>query len=365
MPRFRIARLRLNNTVDLYNRRDTIDLEPTYQRLAIWDTPKKQLFIDSIINGMDIPKLYFHDLTIQSKTHAYSVIDGKQRLLALWGFLSNEYPLAQNFKFFDNDSVDAAGKYYKDLAAHSPNLYARIIGFDLPIMLVTANDIEIIEDLFSRLNVQVPLTAAEIRNAMGGPLPRLIRRIAGHDFFKESVKITNARYQHLDLAAKFLYLTHTTGFNSTKKGTLHKFTEDCRDLTDLAQALSDVEIRCLIVLDAMYGFFEDKGFSVLNSQGRALLCFHIFRLHTAQNRPLGFEIDNLEGFKFAVDFARRKSQRNVNADTPEPLSEDERQLLDYDREKQSPNDGGAMLRQYAIIRRYFERELAVVFPQPG
>ncbi len=85
--------------------------------------------------------------------------------------------------------------------AKFPRLRARFDSFDVPVTIVQTDDVNFIEDLFARLNIQVPLTAPERRNALGGPFPLLIRKIGLHSFFTQSVRIRNNRLQHFDLAA--------------------------------------------------------------------------------------------------------------------------------------------------------------------
>ena len=42
----------------------TLNLDPPYQREGdIWSRDKKRLFIDSLINGFDVPKFYFNRIT--------------------------------------------------------------------------------------------------------------------------------------------------------------------------------------------------------------------------------------------------------------------------------------------------------------
>ena len=108
MPRFRMRPLRSNDVHQLFEWRDEIDLDPPYQRLSVWDKEKRQTFIDSVLNGFDIPKLYFHDVEDSSRSeYRYAVIDGKQRMQALWEFMSNQLPLADDFVFFDDPKLDA------------------------------------------------------------------------------------------------------------------------------------------------------------------------------------------------------------------------------------------------------------------
>ena len=72
-----------------------------------------------MINGYDIPKLYFHELVPAKKVgksfQKYAIIDGKQRLDALWGFMDGEFALGSDFEYLHDDSVEAAGLTYHDL----------------------------------------------------------------------------------------------------------------------------------------------------------------------------------------------------------------------------------------------------------
>ena len=56
----------------------------TERESGVWSTEKKQLFLDSLFNGFDIPKIYLHDLRGNDPRYDFAVIDGKQRLHAIW-----------------------------------------------------------------------------------------------------------------------------------------------------------------------------------------------------------------------------------------------------------------------------------------
>lgn len=78
------------------------------------------------------------------------------------------------------------------------------INFDstsLPIVAISTDDLELIEDMFSRLNEAVPLNAAEKRNAIGGTMAKIVTKISLHKFFKDHVNFSNKRYQHKEAAA--------------------------------------------------------------------------------------------------------------------------------------------------------------------
>jgi septal ring factor EnvC (AmiA/AmiB activator) len=64
----------------------------------------------------------------------------------------------------------------------------------------------------------------------------------------------------------------------------------------------------------------------------------------------------LEQFNEEVTAARKKSQRAATG-SKEEITELERKLIDFDREKQSLNDAGAIKRQYDYLSEY----LAAIF----
>jgi len=203
---FRVAALPNNNVVYLHSIRESIQMDPVYQRMGeIWTLEKKQLLIDSLINGFDIPKLYFHECfpekRIGKRDYAYAIIDGKQRLTAVWEYLDGRFPLSQDFRYLDNPHLTAGGLPFGQLASRFPNLASLLQSTSMSIITIQTEDIELIEEMFSRLNEAVPLNAAEKRNAFHGPLPKVIRELARDPFFVRKLPFSNSRYRHLDLAS--------------------------------------------------------------------------------------------------------------------------------------------------------------------
>jgi uncharacterized protein with ParB-like and HNH nuclease domain len=79
-----------------------INFSPAYQRRGnVWGREQKQLLIDSIINGYDIPKLYFQFMPQDvnaTEIYNYAVIDGKQRLEAILDFVEDRIAISKDFK---------------------------------------------------------------------------------------------------------------------------------------------------------------------------------------------------------------------------------------------------------------------------
>lgn len=370
MPRFKMYPLKANNILQLYEWKDQIDIDPPYQRLAIWREDQQRYFIDSVLNNFDVPKLYFYQIPPtpdQDSKYRYAVIDGKQRLFSLWRFMDNELPLSKSFIFYDDESIKAGGARYDELMSKFPRLRARFDSFDLPVTVVQTDDTNFIDDLFSRLNIQESLSAGERRNALGGPLPFIIQKIGLHTFFTQSVRITNRRMQHFDLAAKFLYLTRVNAIESTKKRSLDDFVKEFRKYRDdgapeaSPQSLDTLKSNTMAILDKMKAFFGSPD-SLLGSSGRITLYFHIFRICQGTDIPVPFTKKQLEQFNDELTAARKKSQRLATGTTKETLSELEQILVYFDREKQSPNDAGAIKRQYDYMSEYFASVFKVRLP---
>lgn len=248
-----------------------IDLSPPYQRESgVWGKDKKQLFIDSIINGFDVPKFYFHDLTRLKESYQYAVIDGKQRLTTLFEFMDGKFPLADDFEF-RQDANDLPGggeppqpKQFFGEMTEAQKEYFKSIGLDI---VAVEAAIDEIEDLFSRLNNGEPLNAAEKRNARGGAMVQLIREVAEHTFFKEYLAFPNRRGAHLEVAAKFILLELAQkdgkAFTDLKKKHLDAMVEERR-----AMKLDDkaaLKARVFEELKRLEGVFE-KGDELLSKQ---------------------------------------------------------------------------------------------------
>ena len=195
--------------------RDQIDFEPPYQRKGkLWVDRDKSYLIDSVINRFDIPKIYLADFTFGNFNSAdlnpnktsYAIIDGKQRLEALFDFMDNKLVLNNDFIYLDDPSLNLGGLNYKDLKSSYPKIASKFDNFSLSVMSVITDQEGMINELFVRLNKSKPLTGSELRSAMKGIVPGLIKNIADNEFFKNKIRFNTARAQDRNTAAKLLLL---------------------------------------------------------------------------------------------------------------------------------------------------------------
>jgi uncharacterized protein with ParB-like and HNH nuclease domain len=88
-----------------------INTNPDFQRPAVWTTAQKQLLVDTILRDYDVPKLYWRKLS--GKPDRYDVVDGQQRLRAIWAFFAGDFKCPKDAEAIEE--MEIAGLKYDDL----------------------------------------------------------------------------------------------------------------------------------------------------------------------------------------------------------------------------------------------------------
>ncbi|MBA4388348.1 MAG: hypothetical protein C0404_10230 [Verrucomicrobia bacterium] len=345
MARFKITTLPQTAVLYLYSTRDHIQTNPEYQRASeVWTPDKRQLLVDSLLNGFDIPKIYFHALPEPptGTEYEYAIIDGKQRLETIWSFINDEFPLAESFEYVNDKTVQASGLTYSELAVQYPKVKQRFDSTSLSVFVVETDEVDFIDEMFSRLNEAVPLNAAEKRNAFGGPLPKIIREVAKHDFFATRIAISNKRYQHRDFATKCLFIVHSGKVMDTKKVYLDEFVR--KQKGEKSAKFRSAQDRTTDILDAMSKRFEKRD-RLLRSAGMTMVYFILMREAIEGGWADEVTRAKLQGFE------DKRAKNRVIAE--KDLAKAEYDLLEFDRLTQSPNDGYALRLRLEILCDFF------------
>ncbi|MDX2305176.1 MAG: DUF262 domain-containing protein [Microscillaceae bacterium] len=145
-----------------------IDLNPKFQRRNAWDDEKKNRLIESIFLNYPIPEIVLAEHP--TKRQSFIVIDGKQRLLTLIGFINSEkYPFWKKPKLQGlTVRKDLEGKTYKDLEKDE-DLIRIFLNTDMRCAITTniPENNGLLYDMFYRLNAgSEPLTFQELRQAL-------------------------------------------------------------------------------------------------------------------------------------------------------------------------------------------------------
>lgn len=174
----------------IYKRRDRYDI-PDWQRGKVWTKEKKQQLIDSILRGWKLPKFYF--VVTSQEPEEFEVVDGQQRLTAIWEFFDNDLPL-------NTESTNMfGGPYYKDLKQnYSDDFDDFEIEFD---RIENATDEEL-KQFFQRLQEGLPLTSSEKLNSVQSALRDYCLELSKRPFFSNKINIRDYRHAHFDIIAK-------------------------------------------------------------------------------------------------------------------------------------------------------------------
>ena len=229
-----------------FERRINVDAE--YQRGKVWSRPQQALLIDSILRGFDIPKIYL------SKRHdggrvLFDVIDGKQRLTAIWRFISDDFRLLKT-----QDPLPGlgyvGGKCWSELPENAKD---KLQFANVTITKIEAASDEEIRELFLRLQKGEPLNAAERRNAMSGPVRNFVANIlAGHSLWPET-RLRAARFGYDEHSAIALALVLENGPTGLKGADLYRLYENKDFDPD-----SSVARRTIHVLNIMHAIAACK-----------------------------------------------------------------------------------------------------------
>ena len=345
----------------LYSEKDEVLLNPEYQRSGgVWTLEKKQLLMDSILNDYDIPKIYLHEFSREerkSSGYNYAVIDGRQRLEAIWQFIEGNYSLSEDFTYQDDESLKLARLGYSDIAANYPKLKIKFDSFVLPIIGVSTDDLDLIEDMFSRLNEAVPLNAAEKRNALGGYLVQAIRNTAIHPFFLSKVAFSNKRYQHMEVAARFLFIEETllvlNKIIDTKKVYLDNFAKVYR--VERSETVDQIKELVKNNLDFMSRIFLQND-ELLKSQGNMVLYYLLFKCAIESNLTANITREKLFEFRNAVQQNRNDAELN--------FADASFELLEFDRlSQQGTNDSSNIKERLGIITSFLGIPILEVLQQ--
>jgi len=135
--------------------RGELDLNPWYQRRAVWTRPQKAYLINTLFEQKPVPTLYIrHYLDIDREKSIKEVVDGQQRIRCILEYLAGE---------FGAKHPTAGRVMYDELSSAQKKVFRMTklsVGY-----LIEATDSDVIE-IFGRLNsVSKNLNAQEKRNA--------------------------------------------------------------------------------------------------------------------------------------------------------------------------------------------------------
>ena len=255
-----------------------VDPRPDYQRPLAWSQSQKQLLIDSILRGYDVPKMYWEHLKDQD--FKYAVIDGQQRITTIWSFFNDEFSISK-----DADPVDGiaiAGKKFSQL---DDDLLEELNTYQISVVIVEeakqTDEEDEIRDMFLRLQNGTTLKAQEKRNAQPGKMRDFVKELAEHSFFSKC-KFKNARFTYDHLAAQMVCLEMSGGPASVRDSQLTRMYEANRQFDPNSKVAKKV-VRVLDYLDAAFPYENTQDLERYNAINMYLLSSILLEKYVAKS----------------------------------------------------------------------------------
>lgn len=226
--------------------RDRINTNPDFQRPAVWSKAQKQLLVDTIIRDYDVPKLYWRK--VGTKPDRYDVVDGQQRLRAIWEYFDGSFALPKDADPLDGEEM--ASCKYEDLP---DELRLRFDVYPLDVVVLEDTDEDEVREMFLRLQNGTSLKAQEKRNAYAGQMRAFVHQLAGHPFFQQ-VGFSNSRFTFDLVAAQLTCLELAGEPTNVKSADLNRMYKEQVAFDGKCQDAKDVQR----ILNVMAEVFPDK-----------------------------------------------------------------------------------------------------------
>ena len=155
MTNYRTEQIRINELLRMNDSKRLV-IQPKFQRRSVWPSEAQSYLIDTIIQGIPMPKIYLRE--IQSNGQRITeVVDGQQRLRAITGFGAGQ------FAILSRHQEKYGGMYFSDLPF---SVQREFLEYEMTAEILANASDEDVSRLFARLNrYTVRINSQEDRHA--------------------------------------------------------------------------------------------------------------------------------------------------------------------------------------------------------
>lgn len=178
---------------------------PIQRKGGQWDKLQKSLLIHSLAGDYPVPALYsiveekmVGEEGKEKKKNVYFILDGKQRLTNIKGFIDGDYPLHEDTPdvYIDDNKYVLAERTFDEL---EEDVQDQILSFSLQIYKMDEITDEEIEDMFFRLNNGTPLSKQQkAKSKMGTEWAKEIKSVMEHPLMTEKASFTDLQLRKAD-----------------------------------------------------------------------------------------------------------------------------------------------------------------------
>ncbi len=311
-----------------------VDTQPDYQRPAVWALDQKQLLIDTILRGYDVPKIYWRK--VSTGPDKYEVVDGQQRIRAIWSYHAGEFGLPKNADAIGAQEVK--GLKYEELP---DDLRLQFDTYNVDVVVVSDTDEDEVREMFLRLQNGTTLKAQEKRNAMLGNMRGFVKALADHKLFS-NVGFSDSRYTFDLVAAQMVLIELAGGPTNVKNADLNKMYKEQQEF----DPKGDKARKVRRVLDYLLAAFPEK---TPELERYSLLSLYMMTSHLLDR--YAFQSRQADLAKWFIDFEsvrRTDEEKAVEGRDPE--------LITYHEKTSSSTDSRDSLewRHNYLLRKFLE-----------
>lgn len=292
---------------------------PEYQREGeVWTPRKKKLFIDTIIKGWRIPKIYLNN---PDGSKEYEIVDGQQRIHTILDFVAGDFKI---------EKEDGSKVSFEKLDS---SIQQNILNYKIDVEVIHEATDDEVSELFSRLQEGVGLNSAEKLNAISSALTLFVNQTESHPFF-DKANFRKKRYGLKNICQQITFL-EAEGIGPAKYPDLRDFFYDNPDISD------ETKMHITSTLDFMNRIFSQET-DYLSKAGNVttvyLICSWILK---GEKEDRYRDVSNLNKF-FSQFFLDYETKYSIDKD-----------FISYNLALLQSTSGGESIRsRYKIMKKH-------------
>lgn len=327
----------------------TLVVDDSFQRRYVWTRANQISLIETILLGYPIPEIYLWIGPTDPNTGAttYSIVDGQQRLGAVFNFLGDEYKLTTSGLEFKE--ADYKNRSFTKLADEQKSVVWKY-PFSVRFVSDKVTRDEIVK-MFLRLNSgNISLNPQELRNAaFNGKFIELSAEIADHAFWSNNRMFSATdlrRMLDVQFVSSILIFFRKGIDEETDQSTLNRIYDLYND--EYAEADQDRALFDRLLTDANSIISDDEEVRTFLRKKTHFYSL-LITLYHFQNTGINVTASHAKAYK---DFV---GQYNADDTTSAKHKEliDEYKVLSNEGVQKKAN----RLRRFEILRDYFAAEV--------
>lgn len=312
--------------VAIYNgfKDETLVVDRTYQRKTVWGVKDNIRLIETILLKLIIPEIFLWDFDTNPNngTTITHIVDGQQRINAIFEFIAGKYKLQKKY-LTDNEIIEKYGdKYFEDL---DDDTKKSIWSYEMSIIYLDKDfSIEEVRKMFYRLNLtDYNLNEQEKRNSLNSKFGVVSEELANEEFwiqYKVFSPRDVRRMQDIEYCSSILVLAREGIIDQTKNERLDQiYKEFCEDYKDSESDVQKVHGAMELIKKLTKG--ETKGF--VNKKIQMYTLFSVMFDFEENNIEVSEDIIQMFS-SFEQCYTIFKNEYDLQGET-----EGERKILEY------------------------------------